>query len=47
MPPTPSLMAAPLFPHRDAAWDWLSAYEFGVVEDGQPERNWHSGRPRK
>ncbi len=34
-------MTGPLMIHRDPAPDWLAAYELGVVEDGQPERNWH------
>ena len=27
--------------HRDPEADWLCGYEHGVVEDGQPDRNWH------
>ena len=34
-------MTGPLLIHRDPTPDWLAAYELGVVEDGQPERNWH------
>lgn len=35
------MVTAPLFIHRDPDADWLAAYEYGVVEDGQPERNCH------
>ena len=34
-------MATALFIHRDPDADWLCGFELGVVEDGQPERNWH------
>ena len=34
-------MTSPLLIHRDPDADWLAAYELGVVEDGQPVRNWH------
>jgi len=40
-PVTFSLVTAPLVLRRNTDLDWLSAYEFGVVEDGQPECNWH------
>jgi tetratricopeptide (TPR) repeat protein len=29
-----------LYLSRDINEDWLSAYEFGVVDDGQPAENW-------
>ena len=35
------MVTAALFIHRDPDADWLAAYEYGVVEDGQPQRNWH------
>ena len=27
--------------HRDTQFDWLSGYSPAVVDDGQPDRNWH------
>ena len=34
-------MTPKLLIHRDPDADWLCAFELGVVEDGQPQRNWH------
>lgn len=31
---------------RDAEFDWLSAFEFGIPDDGQPAMNWRQVSPQ-
>lgn len=44
-PETRALRAPRLYVSHVAAYDWLTALEFGRVDDGQPPENWNPAGP--